>query len=139
MPALARLVNQDLEISGRSSYNDTTTASRTGGTILDCCAVVLNHALNDKAHWQQSLEWLCLLARSGVDIPVRVFLRLSELALQCNRSAPECFLLADAALSATSLMSIGRQALQKMISDLHSRFALSLVDPNLSPSECSES
>lgn len=130
MPSLGRLLSQESDNSGRhSSLNEMTLPTDgVGLAALDCWRVVMNNASTSKQDWTRTLEWLCVLARSGVDIPVKTFLQFSSLAIKYDASALECYLLSDAALSATWLKSNGRQTLQKMFSDLHSKLGPSLID-----------
>lgn len=94
-----------------------------GSAVLDSWRVVMKVASTNKEGWRQSLQWLCVFARSGVDIPVSTYMTFSSLGSRFKASLTDCVLLVDAALSSTWLKSVGRQELQTMISALHSRLA----------------
>ena len=88
-------------------------------TVADAWRLVMKVASVDKEGWCRSLQWLCVFARSGVDIPVSTYLAFSSFAVKFGATLLECELLVEAALSSSWLKSMGRQHLQEMFSTLH--------------------
>lgn len=105
--------------------------------VADAWRLVMKVASADKEGWCRSLQWLCVFARSGVDIPVSTYLAFSSLAVKFEATLLECELLVEAALSSSWLKSMGRQQLQKMFSALHSHLApeviVAIQDPQCLP------
>jgi hypothetical protein len=131
MPSLYRLFNRETEGGNRlSTLIDASLgpADAIGMAVVDSWRLIMKVASTDKDSWSRSLKWLCVFARSGVDIPVPAYLTFSSLGNTFQASLPECVLLVEAALSSTWLKSIGRQELQIMFSALHSRLASQLLD-----------
>jgi hypothetical protein len=131
MPSLYRLFNRESEGGNRfSNLFDSSLgpSDAVGMAVVDSWRLVMKVASTNKDGWSRSLQWLCLFARSGVDIPVPTYSAFSSLADKFEASLPECVLLVEAALSSTWLKSIGRQELQNMFSVLHSRLALQVLD-----------
>ena len=71
----------------------------------------------------RSLQWLCLFAHSGVDIPLTVFETFFALMKQLNLSLANSLLLAKAVMVSTWLKYKGQQELQSLISQLHERLS----------------
>lgn len=90
--------------------------------------MVMQVASTSKESWIRSLQWLCVFARSGVDIPVPIYITFSSLANKFDASLLECGLLVEAVLSSTWLKSMGRQELQTIFSTLHARLASQVLD-----------
>jgi hypothetical protein len=131
MSSLYRLFNREGEGGNRSSVLIDASlgpADAVGMAVVESWRLVMRVASTDKDSWSRSLQWLCVFARSGVDIPVPTYLAFSSLANKFEASLPECVLLVEAALSSTWLKSMGRQELQTMFSALHSRLAPQLLD-----------
>src|SRR6202167_2151005 len=131
MPSLYRLFNRETEGSNRfSSLSDASLgpADAVGMAVVDSWRLVMKVASTDKNGWSRSLRWLCVFARSGVDIPVPTWLAFASLASKFEASLPECDLLVEAALSSTWLKWMGRQGVQTMFSELHSRLAPQVLD-----------
>lgn len=131
MPSLYRLFNREAEASNRSSNLIDATlgpVDAIGVAVVDSWRLVMQVASTDKDNWSRSLQWLCLFARSGVDIPIRTYLAFSSLATKFEASLLECILLVEAALSSAWLKSMGRQELQSMFSVLHSRLAPQVLE-----------
>ena len=81
------------------------------------------------------LNWLCVFASSGVDIPVSTFLKISLLALEMNASFEDQSKLADAAFMSIWIRSLGRQGLYQLISDLHDRNVAFVIEKLSDPNE----
>jgi hypothetical protein len=131
MPSLYRLFNREPEGGNRSSVLVDPSLGPTdavGMAVVDSWRLVMKVASTDKDSWDRSLQWLCVFARSGVDIPVPTYLTFSSLAYKFQASLSECVLLVEAALSSTWLKSMGRQELQTMFSALHSLLTPQLLD-----------
>jgi len=131
MPSLYRLFNREAEGGNRSSVLIDASlgpADAVGMAVVDSWRLVMRVASTDKDGWSRSLRWLCVFARSGVDIPVPTYLAFASLANKFEASLPECDLLVEAALSSTWLKSMGRQELQTMFSALHSRLTPQILD-----------
>lgn len=105
--------------------------------VPDAWRPVMKIASADKEGWCRSLQWLCLFARSGVDIPVSTYLTFSSFAVKFGATLIECELLVEAALSSSWLKSMGHQHLQKMFSTLHSHLTpevlVAIKDPQRLP------
>ena len=69
----------------------------------------------------RGLQWLCMFARSGVDIPVTVFRRFTSFANRFKLSVADSTHLARAVLYSVWLKSRGRQDLLSIIVTLHQR------------------
>lgn len=131
MPSLSRLFNRETEGGGRFSTSVDSSigpADAIGSAVVDSWRVVMKVASTDKEGWRRSLRWLCVFARSGVDIPVSTYMAFSSLGSKFEASLTDCVLLVDAALSSTWLKSMSRQELQAMISALHSRLAPEILE-----------
>jgi hypothetical protein len=77
---------------------------------------------------QQALRWLCILSRSGVEVPMTTFMEFSSLTQRANSSWEDSCLLVEALFCATWLRSLGRQELQSIISSLQSRVSTEVLD-----------
>lgn len=128
MPSLLRLFNRESEGGGRFSTSTDISIDATGSAVADSWRVVMNVASADIEGWRRSLHWLCLFARSGVDIPVSTYMTFSSLGIKFNATLIDYVLLVDAALSSTWLKSMGRQELQVIVSALHSRLAPEILE-----------
>lgn len=131
MPSLYRLFNREADGGSRSNSSIDASlgpADAVGLAVVDSWRLVMKVASADKDSWSRSVQWLCVFARSGVDIPVPTFLAFSSLANKFQASLPECVLLVEAAFSSTWLKSMGRQELQTMFSALHSHLAPQILD-----------
>lgn len=104
---------------------DVTTGSieQTGTPFLDPWRVVIDAASSDEESLNKAIKWLCLFSSSGVDIPIATFLRISALARDLGLTFEDHSVLAEAALLSTWMKSLGKQDLQAMVSELHTRHA----------------
>ena len=90
-------------------------------TAVDPWRVVIHIATTNEQGLSRSLQWLSAFARSGVEIPVAVFMRFSALVTQYDAGLAESLLLVRSVMSATWLRSMGRTQLQSLFSELHTR------------------
>lgn len=121
---MPRLFNRESEGSARwtSAFDATITSfEHVNAPLLDPWRVVTGIASHDYDGLKRGLDWLSIFASSGVDIPVTTFLQMSALARDLNATFEDHLKLAEAAFMAIWIKSLGRQDLQKMISDLHDR------------------
>lgn len=102
-------------------------ASITGLASTDPWRIILHAAKADEEGLQRGLRWLCILARSGVEIPVATFREFSSLTQRFNSSWQQSSLLVEALFCATWLRSLGRQELQAIVSSLHHRVSVQVL------------
>jgi hypothetical protein len=126
MSSLPRLFNLEGESVPRLSSLVEGPSSNTDYSpymSIDPWRSVMAAATGSKEGLSYALEWLCLFARSGVDIPVSSYLDFSSLAVRFNASLTDGRLLVEAAMSSAWLKSMGRQQLQELVSALHTLLA----------------
>lgn len=99
----------------------------TGIASLDAWRIISRVASANQHGLQQGLRWLCILARSGVDIPIATFSEFNSLTQRFDLSWQETSFLVEALFCAIWLRSLGRQELQATISSIHSRIAPQLL------------
>lgn len=131
MPALHRLFPRETEMSQRPGTIidlGTVLADGNGAISSDPWRIVLSTASTSRTGLLRSLQWLCLFARSGIEIPINIYLRFSTLTKQFDASLTDSLLLVEALMSSTWLKSIGRQELQSVFTGLHSRLASRVLD-----------
>ena len=85
--------------------------------------VLVETATSSREGFRDTVHWLCLCVRSGVDISVPTFMQLASLAVRFNADLAECSLLIRAVMWSTWLRSVGRQELQSMVTKLHAHLA----------------
>jgi hypothetical protein len=131
MLSVLRLYSLEAEATGRSSsIVDAPPAIKQDGATtaaVDPWHVVLAAASKSKESLSHALRWLCLFARSGVDIPVPVFLDFSSWAVRFNIDLGDGLLLVTATFSAICMRSIGRQQLHTLFSSMHCLLAPQIV------------
>ncbi|KAF7976726.1 hypothetical protein HWV62_5909 [Athelia sp. TMB] len=131
MPYLLRLFNREnIESSSRfSSMVDASfgPADAVGTAVADSWRMIMQVASSGKEGWSRSLKWLCLFARSGVDIPVATYRMFSSLASQHSATMEESALIVEAIFTSTWLKSLGRQELQSILSGLHARLCSEIL------------
>jgi hypothetical protein len=130
MLALSRLFPREVETSYRltSGYDLNAAHAENGGHVaFDPWRAVVRVAGEGQDGLLRSLQWLCVLARSGVEIPVAVFMRFSALTTEYNASMTDSLLLVKSVMSATWLKYAGRSELQVLFSELHARLAPQIV------------
>lgn len=126
MPSLPRTFSHDAETSHHSGANPDlmeTQVESLGSTMIDAWRPVIRISSKSKEGLSRGLQWLCLLARSGVEVPITVFTRFSTLVIEHNSSLTDSLLLVKAVMFSTWLKSVGRQELQVVFSQLHTRLA----------------
>lgn len=116
----------------RTGIDSTVTSS------LDPWRIVVAFASRNLHGLLQGLKWLCLFAKSGVEIPLSIYMKFSSLANEFSISVPDSLLLVEAALISSWLKSLGRQQLQTLFSDLHSRLGPDIIGRLRSRKDLSE-
>ena len=120
---LIRLFNKDAEAVGRGSVtleNPTIASMDVGGlAAIDPWKILFQVASESKEGLEAGLQWFCIFARSGVEIPVPRFEQMFGLVQQFDSSWEDSKLLIEALFCATWLRSLGRQELQATVSDIH--------------------
>jgi hypothetical protein len=91
--------------------------------VFDPWRAVIRVSSSNKDGLLRSLKWLSVLACSGVEIPVAMFMRFSTLATEYNISLADSLMLAKSVMSATWLKSMGQQELQELFAGHHTRLA----------------
>lgn len=118
-----RLFNKEAEAAGRGSVtleNYTFTSTDVGGLApVDPWKIVFQAASEGGGSLTAGLRWFCMFARSGVEIPVSRFEQMLGLVQQSDPSWEDSTLLIEALFCATWLRSLGRQELQKTVSNIH--------------------
>ncbi|KAI0928528.1 hypothetical protein AcW1_005746 [Taiwanofungus camphoratus] len=142
IPSLSRLFNRELETSQRltSIIQDArlTVADASNLANMNTMRVITDVATGSREGFHQTLHWLCLFVRSGVDISVATFIQLSSLAKRFNATFDECSLLIKATLWSAWLRSVGRQELQAMITAIHAHLSEHVLRSLRSKSELSK-
>lgn len=122
MPSLHRLFPREAEGSHRYSTIDSATLpmDRIGSSALDPWRLLVRVAYEGADGLSRSLQWLCVFACAGVDVPVATYLQFSSIIVDQKASLPESLLLVKAMIASTWLKSMGRNEIQAGISALHS-------------------
>ncbi|KAL5490495.1 hypothetical protein ACEPAI_5328 [Sanghuangporus weigelae] len=126
LSTLPRLFNRDSEGTARwtTAFDATITSfEHISAPLLDPWRVVIDVAARDYDGLKKGLDWLCIFAASGVDVPVNTFLQLSALTRDLDAPFEDHLKLAEATFMAIWIKALGRQELHQMISDLHDRTA----------------
>jgi hypothetical protein len=130
MASILRLFYLETDTGARfSSLIDTSlpNADNSGYITTDPWRIVMAVASKSKEGLSRALQWLCLFARSGVDVPISTYMKFSSLAVRFDVSLDDGLLLVAAALSSTWLRSMGRQQLQSLFSALHVQLAPQII------------
>ncbi|KAH9951250.1 hypothetical protein B0H21DRAFT_272251 [Amylocystis lapponica] len=131
LQSLARLFNREVETSQRlNSIVDSRMTIMDANNIATTSAlrVLVDTATGSREGFEQTLHWLCLFVRSGVDISVPTFAQFTSLSKRFNATLDESILLIKAALWSTWLKSMGRQELQAVVvAKIHTRLASQVV------------
>jgi len=90
-----------------------------GLAIIDPWKIMFQVASESKEGLKAGLRWLCMFARSGIEIPVPRFEQMLGLIKRSGSLWEDFTLLIDALFCATWLRSLGRQELQTTISNIH--------------------
>ncbi|KAH0583846.1 hypothetical protein H2248_009444 [Termitomyces sp. 'cryptogamus'] len=99
-----------------------------GNAPVDPWQTIIRMAGEGSQEPGRCLQWLYLFAHSGVDIPLTVFETFSALVKRVGISLANSLLLAKAILVSTWLKPKGRQEIQSLISQLHERLRLQIMN-----------
>jgi hypothetical protein len=131
MSSILRLFDFGMDLPGRSaSLSDATLQKQDelhSEMTVDPWRVVKDVASRSQEGLSQALQWLCLFARSGVDIPVSAFMEFSTLAVRFGISLDDGLVFVTAALSASWLRPAKKRPLQKLFSSLHHLLASQVI------------
>ena len=89
--------------------------------------VIMRSATTDKSGLCRALQWLCIMTRSGVDVPISLFQQVLPLVIRFSLSVNDLVPFTRALLSALWLRSLGRQELQHTVGALHVYLGRSVV------------
>lgn len=128
MPSLYRLFPREAESSQRYSNATEAVPDGTRPMSIDPWRVTVNTASGSREGFSRCLQWLCVFARSGVDVPVSTYAQFSSLAGKFEISVDEALLLVNAMFASSWLKSTGRDQLQRIFATLHSRLAPSVLN-----------
>ena len=110
-------------MSGRGSVtleNSTLTSADIGGlAAIDPWKILFQVASESEEGLRTSLQWFCVFARSGVEVPISRFEQMLGLVQRFDSSWEDSKLLIEALFCATWLRSLGRQELQTTVSNVH--------------------
>lgn len=126
MSSLSRVFSRDAEASQFSgAYPDPleTEAGSFRSMAIDAWRPIIRVSSESKEGLSRGLRWLSLLACSGLEVPIQVFTRFTTLVTEHNSSLSDSILLVKAVMFSTWLKSTGRQELQSVFSQLHTRLA----------------
>src|SRR5262245_44739172 len=114
MTSLIRLFQREVETGSKFSLVvEAAMALDKGGSMpIDPWRVVVDCASRSKEELRSSSQWLCLLATSGVDIPVSTYLHFCSSAKALAVGLTDILSLVEAGMRSTWLKSLGRQQLQ---------------------------
>ncbi|EJD52997.1 hypothetical protein AURDEDRAFT_180591 [Auricularia subglabra TFB-10046 SS5] len=76
----------------------------------------------------QALQWMRIMAQSGVDIPMSTFKQLAGVVRDNNCPLPQAMTLVEAMVAAAWLKPMRKQALQRLISHMHGRYCSSICE-----------
>jgi hypothetical protein len=89
--------------------------------------ILLRVAKQSPSSLSQALDWLVMIARSGVDIPITIFDRFTSLVATEDATLRQVHSLVHAMTISLWLRSIGRQYFQTLLGRLHSFIASKVV------------
>ncbi|TBU65728.1 hypothetical protein BD310DRAFT_803111 [Dichomitus squalens] len=89
--------------------------------------VIVDIATKSNEGYDNTLHWLCLFVRSGIEVSVPTFMELVGLGNRFGISLEVCSLLIKAALWSCWLKSMGRQDLQTVVANIHAGIGAQLV------------
>ncbi|OBZ75571.1 hypothetical protein A0H81_04216 [Grifola frondosa] len=140
LTSLSRLFNREIETSQRFSIFDSrlTMSDANNLSTVNPLRVVIDTATGSKTGFEQTLHWLCLFVRSGVDISVPTFMQFASLAQKFGATLDQCSSLVKAVLWSAWLRSMGRQELQSVIALVHSYTRMHVVERLQSRSSLSQ-
>lgn len=124
--SLSKLFSRERDNTSTSTHSEQADLSLARAPV-DPWQMVTRVAGEGKQGLCRSLQWLCLFARSGVDIPMTLFETFSTLFKRFDISLADSLLLSEAVMISTWLKPQGRQDLQNLISQLHERLDLQIT------------
>ncbi|KAJ7582678.1 hypothetical protein C8J56DRAFT_1167735 [Mycena floridula] len=127
MPSLSRLFPREMDAAQRYSTADRITAQVDEAAAPDPWRILAHTASQSNEGLIRSLHWICIFARAGVDVPIPTFQHLASLSAEFQTSLSGSLLLMKALLASTWLKSMGRQDLQTVVADLHSRLSQEIL------------
>lgn len=128
--ALSRIFTREVEASYRLTFGSdpiTAHAENAVNITFDPWRAVIRVASANKDGLSRSLQWLSVLACSGVEIPVTIFMRFSVLATEYSASLADSLLLVKSVMSATWQKCTGRSEFQELFSEHHARLAPQII------------
>ncbi|KAI1795782.1 hypothetical protein LXA43DRAFT_1163651 [Ganoderma leucocontextum] len=129
--SLSRLFNREFDTASQrlSVLGDprlTMTESPSLMTI-NPLKVIVDIATKSNEGYDNTLQWLCLFVRSGIEVSVPTYMELVGLGNRFGISLEVCSLLIKSALWSCWLKSMGRQALQTVVAAIHAGIGPQLV------------
>jgi hypothetical protein len=121
---LPRLFGIEDSAINRRSLLDETGDSNVLQYLVDPWRVIVDAASEDTAGLERCLQWVLILARSGVEIPNSTFMQLSAFARDFEAPFITHSLLAEALLYSVWFKSFGRSELLHLVSSLYTRQAV---------------
>ncbi|KAI0324520.1 hypothetical protein GY45DRAFT_1288775 [Cubamyces sp. BRFM 1775] len=129
--SLSRLFNKEVDSSSQrfSTVVDPRLTMTDNSSLLNVnpLRVIIDIATRSKDGYDNTLHWLCLFVRSGVEISVPTFIQLASLGQKFGVTLRESSLLIKATLWSCWLKSMGRQDMQGVIANVHSSIGPQLV------------
>ena len=130
--ALSRVFPREVEASYWLTFGSDSNAAdaeNDGHIAFDPWRAVLRVANANKDGLSRGLKWLSVLACSGVEIPVPVFMRFSALSTEYNTSIATSLLLVKSVMSAAWLKCTGQSELQleELFSEQHARLTPQII------------
>lgn len=128
MTSLSRLFPRETEASQRSSVINIEFAAMSGlSSHTDPWQPIMNIAKESKESFARALPWLCILARSGVEISSATFRWFATSILRSHVDLRDTLIFVKALFASVWLRSLGRQDLQEVFSLLHSQLSAEVV------------
>ncbi|KAG8753658.1 hypothetical protein FRC14_005835, partial [Serendipita sp. 396] len=118
---LPRLFSNDDLSGGRRSFVDDTENEDIARYMVDPWRVVVDAASDDMAGLERCLQWVLVLAHSGVEIPNSTLMQLSAFARDMNASFFTHSILVEALLYAVWVKSYGRGELLHLVYSIFGR------------------
>jgi len=118
---LTRLFSADDYSMNRLSVGDESANADVSQYMADPWRVIVDAASEDTAGLERCLQWVLVLARSGVEIPNNTLMQLSAFARDFNAPFITHSILAEVILFSVWVKSFGRNELLALISSLYTR------------------
>ncbi|KAG5645224.1 hypothetical protein DXG03_006641 [Asterophora parasitica] len=126
IPSLSRLFPREIEAytypAGLDDHTDLTS-----NPFIEPWRAVTRVAAESKEGLSKSLQWLCLIAGSGIEISLAIFRTYSNLGAGSPGSLSDSLLLSRAILSSTWLASKSRQEIRILLSELHATHCSQII------------